>query len=808
MQGDGGPRGKGEDAPGWETGAWDTGWTGASEAGDGRPGATATKSGPLVGLAEIASRPMGRGERLRVLFRQRPASAALLSLFLLGFVLTCCAPAIPLLRLGYDAADAAQRISTLQGLFSGGAASLLNGPKLQQAKAETDAITRDLYEINGVMNIAGAPLTGISPQVRNYRLLARIGYDLAASADEGLDVAQTLLLPLEGGALSSNATSPGITTGDIHQARAVLADAGVRLHDAAQAYAQLDTHALPAELQPHGKYGKYLTLLPGAPDMLAEMNVLLDSASGLLGVGRPANYLLIAMDRSELRPGGGFQGNYGILTLDGGKQSKSAPVGLEDTYALDTAYFQRLHGTNDIHDCTGNGNLDQPPLYYWWWPYRLSDNPNANKTCQFNWGLRDVNLAPDFPLNARMAIQIAQESGLVPNTGTIQGVVAFTPELISSLLQPNVLGPITLPAWGNLTVTSENLEHEIHEHQLNSKGPQDAGRKAFTHDLGGALIERLKQAHGDTLKAVLNVVEKSVQTKAVQLYFADPNAELVLRQLGLASEVNTGGQDGFFVVDTNFGGNKANAYVREDQTDYVTLLPNGGALHHTQIVVTYNKAGSVYDGTEAQKDYIDLQRTYLPSDATILGYSGFTPPVLGNYRCGGLMSLITDCGVLHRLTQPSTESDTPGRAMVLGGVMVMCSPGDGTGWNNGIDQTLYDYQFFNRKGQSEDTICLNQPVMRSQTIFLDWYTPHAYTKDASGHGTYTELVQKQPGSVDYLTVYVDASQVGAATPRTGAVSDGALLVTTHEQYAALLVGKKPIWATARLDQDTMVTVTF
>ena len=98
--------------------------------------------------------------------------------------------------------------------------------------------------------------------------------------------------------------------------------------------------------------------------------------------------------------------------------------------------------------------------------------------------------------------------------------------------------------------------------------------------------------------------------------------------------------------------------------------------------------------------------------------------------------------------------------------------------------------------------------MRSQTIYLDWYTPHAYAVDANGHGTYTELVEKQPGSADYLTVYVDASQVHAAAPDTGTLADATLLVTTHEQYEALLAGKQPVHPTARIDGDTTVTVRF
>src|SRR5579884_3296169 len=67
---------------------------------------------------------------------------------------------------------------------------------------------------------------------------------------------------------------------------------------------------------------------------------ILTVAPSILGIGQPARYLVLFMDRSELRPGGGFQGNFGILTMDGGRPSTSAPLTLQDVYQLDQRYYQ------------------------------------------------------------------------------------------------------------------------------------------------------------------------------------------------------------------------------------------------------------------------------------------------------------------------------------------------------------------------------------------------------------------------------------------------------------------------------------
>src|SRR5262249_47187358 len=423
----------------------------------------------LAQLAAVGA-PIGRLERVRLLLRRRPGAAAILAIFLLGFMLTCCAPLIPLLRLGYDVADASQRVNNIQALVADDPTQLMNASKLDELRTEVNGIQHDLYELNGVINVIGAPAASLSPTLQNYRSLARMGYDLTSAADGGLQVAQTVLTPLQGGAIS-NDSGPSLTPADIQQARSALAEADSQIADAVSAYRQLDPSALPAQLKPDSKYGKLLALLPTAAKAMGELNTLLDVAPSLLGIGNPAYYLIIAMDSTELRPGGGFQGNYGILTLEGGKQSKARPLALNDVYTLDEKYYHNptynaFPDPNDRPDCLSSG--PQPPAYYWWWPYR-------NFSCQYGWGLRDSNLSPDFPTNARTAMKIVSDAGdQVPNNAPLQGVIAITPGLIQDLLR--VTGPLKLGAPFNDTVTADNLEHEIHIFQLGSRQPPTGDR--------------------------------------------------------------------------------------------------------------------------------------------------------------------------------------------------------------------------------------------------------------------------------------------------------------------------------------------
>jgi hypothetical protein len=778
----------------WETGTWDTSWAQAPGGGWGDDGGWGdggdwdadeyaddnwSRSLVALGASGMAELPMGRIARVRMVLRERPAAGVMLVVFLISFVLTCIAPLLPLLRLGYDVADAARRATSLYKTVQTSGTSLIQPAKLQEIQTEVRAIEHDVYEINAATNILAAPISALSPAVRNYRLLVRMGYDLTAAADEGLQVGQTLVVPLQGGALAASTSSPGITPDDIAQARGVLADAQVRVSDAVAAYNQLTPSALPSQLRPGSRYGQLLALLPTAVTAFNEIDTLLNIAPGLLGVGQPADYLVVALDRTELRPGGGFQGNYGILSLVGGKQDGATALSLLDTYHnLDAQYYlASLPASADKsfaqQQCTSGGSPSatdptywgaQPPADYWWWPYR-------NFSYCYNWGLRDSNLSADFPTNARNAMAIVQATpNAVPGNAPLQGVIAFTPQMIADVLR--VTGPLTLSQYPqDPPVTADNLEFQIHCHQLWDPHPQciadkaasnGPDRKVFTHLLSVALLNKIKSLHGTDLKNVVKAAVDALKTKDLQVYFADPRAELIVQQLGFASQIDRGSQDGFFVVDTNDGGNKANLYVSETQQDLVTLLPNGGAIHRLQVTVTYAypKGGWIYaDWTTTPEDYNDVQRIYMPGDATILGNSGYVslPPATGSGS--PYPQPIVDCSPGHCLGAPVTISDTAGRTMVLGHVDISCH-------DNAYGQPLYE--LLPQIASSGLPACNLDPTTNHQTINVEWYTPNAWTPTGSGHGTYSEVVQKQAGtenaqgSTTRVSVYVDTSQLHSA----------------------------------------------
>jgi hypothetical protein len=756
------------------------------------PGARRRRSAPVAGRVGHAVRILGRMAAWRPCFhprgrraahRTRTGGGALAALIVLTFLLLCVMPAVPLLRLGADAIDVWQRVGALQRILVAGPASLLNVARLDDLQNQVDGIEGDLREIDGAANLALAPVDTISARAKSFRLLARMGVELAAAGDEGLRSARLLLSPLERGALGSS-TAGGITSTDLAHVHALLGTAKGNVIAAIATYRAIDQAYLPGFLRPGSRAGNLLARLPQALSVFALLDGVLDAVPRLLGIGQPAYYLVAAMDRSELRPIGGLMGNYGVLALESGQQMKQYPLSLHNTYDLDSAYYldptlNSDPNPSDAPACKSSG--PQPPARYWWWPIR-------DFSCQFGWGLRDAGLSPDFPTNAIMDMRIAERAGAVPHDAPLQGMIAFTDEPIEAIL--NITGPIAVPDF-NTTVTAATLEQQIHHYQLLGATPPGQDRKEFTHALSIALLARLRSLHGNALKPVLKVIEQALREKEIEIYVSNPRVEALLQRVGLSAGVSTGDGDGFYVVDTNDGGNKANLYVTEQQTDVVTVLADGSVLHELRIAVAYDKAGSVYEGSTGFEDYSDVQRTYLPADAEILGYVGYSPPVFSPAACGGgsYASPITNCDDANALISPATATDLPGRAMVIGQVFVTCGG-------------LSDLSTYN--GAAELAACRSDPVPQTANIYITWLTPGAVHLDVHGHGTYHELVEKQPGSSADLSVYMLSSSVASENLLLSASSLATDSVARDAAFEALVASATRVYS-GPLTESTTIT---
>lgn len=332
---------------------------------------------------------------------------------------------------------------------------------------------------------------------------------------------------------------------------------------------------------------------------LNQVQSVLGIAPIILGVKAPANYLLEILDSTELRPGGGFIGSYGLLTLADGHISD---LHMTDIDLIDKPFEMAGH------------TIPYPSTYRWF------------DLAPASWSFRDSNLDADFPASARNGEQTyALEGGKTP----LQGVIAITPWLIQGLL--NITGPVDMRPEYNETITAQNLIARIHYHQLGggiegselipSPDGHSSLRKRFSSYLAEHLIARVHQLVGSpsTSNRFFTLLTNAFRSKDIQMYFNLGAAEDVLQHYQLASSIQAPTGDGLFVVDANISPNKASDFIKYTMNDTVTIDPSGNVLHHTTLRYAWVLPGQIY-GLSTYRDYVHI---YVPPGSTLRSQDGW-----------------------------------------------------------------------------------------------------------------------------------------------------------------------------------------
>lgn len=386
---------------------------------------------------------------------------------------------------------------------------------------------------------------------------------------------------------------------EVRQAQADIVQASALAQAALAERAQIDD----AQLSRLG-LGKFVTLVqkldgvaPKMPSYLADAHTVMNALPDLLGLTKPAHYLLFDMDSDELRPSGGFMGNYAILTMQQGHLVGG--VHLKDVITLDCPNL--ICPYNPV-----------PAAYAWM---------NLDPT---HFGMRDANLSPDYPTSAQMVLQQYQrESGQ-----TVNGVVMITPEIIKDIL--TVTGPIKVDGFDQ-TVDAKNLQDVIHYYHILARnfgvnpGATSSGttqRKVIDTLLGGLLLKKFGALDSSKQSIVLKQIIAGFGTKDVQLYLTDPKVQAVLAGLKIDSAIPMpAGSDGLMATDANVGATYYNSDMQETVNDTVTFDDQGAATHDTTITYKFQIKNHLYTPLLLQGDitwYRDVARIVVPESAKLL----------------------------------------------------------------------------------------------------------------------------------------------------------------------------------------------
>src|SRR6266566_2813584 len=642
----------------------------------------------------------------------------------------------------HDGLNHLLKVKSLLNISKSDPTAALNATKLQQAQVEFKGAEVDFVQLQQLVDrpdIQGA-ITQFSPQygskLGQVVSLVQVALDVSRMGDELTGVGLIGANIIHASPLTSNSNKPLISASDVLAIEGAMVHALYYISDIRAQMSHISLKDLPISNSQKTQLASLLPLLPKAQDMIVQAQGLIGLVTWMLGVGQPRRFLIQTMDRAELRPGGGFTGQYGIVQIQNGRVT---PPSLTDVTLLDYA---------------GNGTAigRRTPDGYSWMNFG-------------NWGIRDSNLSGDFPTTARMTMQLFQDEG----GGPVDGDIAFTPSLIGHIL--DVTGPIKVPGY-NETITSKNLEDRLHYYQQDysaiarekqiSGNYSHSGRKAFTSTLGKLLLDRVRHLPTKQLIQVVKGAIKDIQSHDLQIYFTNPAVEAWLVEHGYSGSTDTfSKQDGFTVVQANISISKASQYVHTTEKDSVTLDAHGGATHNLTITLNYQQRGPVY-GFDTYADYI---RVYAPRNAQFISGDGFdtgrplcTPgaskpsPALGNTGT----TVPTGCGQYNSFF-PSNARNCPDGNYSLGMRGGLNTPWvfDSLGPPTELNSDL--------PGRAMWGGLTETPKNCTSTISLSWYVPHAVQK-VHGQPSYTILVQKQSGLSPTIDLTIDASAVNGLKP--------------------------------------------
>jgi hypothetical protein len=713
---------------------------------------------PAAANKTPAPRQKGLIKRARARYRSLPKRSkiilAILAVCMLFPTAIVVLESFNALTIYSQAKGGIQHVMNVKNLFTGAgghASNLLDVNKLNQAQQELEAAHSDFLQLSNNLDQDGliGLASGLFPQqIQTIRSLSHIGVD---ATDIGVHLIGTgkTLAPLFRNPITQASSQPLITQNVMDLLKANI-DYLLPYLDRMIPYTHnLDISVLPISEQQKQQIMTLLPLLPQARSDIAQAESFMGAISWIIGVDKPRSFLVQTMDRAELRAGGGFTGQFGILNLNGGRM---APFNLQNI------------GPIEENNPTAVTNGNRPPDPFSWWPIG-------------NFGLRDSNLSADFPTSAKISIDLAK----FEFQDNIDGVIVFSPFLISHVLE--ITGPITIPKY-NETITAQNLEERLHYYQLDNSGiykeelvenvqDPDIARKLFTKALANILIQHVLKAPPDELLGIAKEMLYAMQTKDLQIYVTNDQVEQLLAKYGSTSQIDTSpDHDGLFVVQSNLSVSKASQYVQTFIQDTVTLDANGGATHVMNLRLAYTMQGSVY-GWDYYRDYV---RIYVPPNSQLLSGNGFD----AHYQ--------PDCGSLTPLT-----GYRPCQTDVYGDGTLICPPNVDAGDGVSILDSPHPLgdQPVDLVGPPTNTDSdmpgramyggwVNIPKNCTMTVSLSWYVP------PQGNHPYSLMLQRQSSTFPNVNLTIlptpsDCTQMHTAGLYFNGVMSGADTLFTPTQ---------------------------
>ncbi len=327
---------------------------------------------------------------------------------------------------------------------------------------------------------------------------------------------------------------------------------------------------------------KVSKLLPIEEDTKKELEAVEKLSQAVLAKdGVTRTYLVMLQNNYELRPGGGFLGQYAVVKV---KDGQVLSTFVEDANLLD----QRI-------------NIKVTPPY-----------PLTRKLQLKRWKFRDSNFSPDFPTNAEKAQYFYRLAG---GGQKFDGVIAVNSTIFDRALE--ITGPIQVPGYPE-TYTSAGGSLKLQERVEKAYLGDDVAaelkqnRKAIMRPLANEMVKRLTQV--ENIPKAIELGRSELREKDIMIYFKDPALQQIVKDVRWGGVVNTEWtNDYLMLVDANLGALKSDYYIKRSIdyiVDFTGEKPVATLTHHYKHTATH--------GDWKTSDYHTYLRAYVPKGSTLL----------------------------------------------------------------------------------------------------------------------------------------------------------------------------------------------
>ncbi len=311
-----------------------------------------------------------------------------------------------------------------------------------------------------------------------------------------------------------------------------------------------------------------------ANELIKKTTKLLPQMEELLGKNSTKKYLLLFANNMEIRPGGGFIGSFGVLTI-------------KDFTLEDLKIY-------DVYDADGQltGHVDPPAAIR-----KYLDQPH--------WFLRDSAFSGDFTENYKAALFFLKKE---MNLNDFNGAILLTTSAIQNILRG--YEKFYLPDYNEM-ITADNFYIKAQVYSEKSFFPGSTQKKSFLGAIARYLLSNLE---GASYMQIGKGIKKSLDEKQMVVYFDDIKSQDLIDSFYWSGKIiypqcpqnlNNCFADYIFPLDANLGVNKANFYINRMMEVNISFDKDG--YLHNKIMLRYKNESpkTVFPGGP-YKNYFQL----------------------------------------------------------------------------------------------------------------------------------------------------------------------------------------------------------